>query len=75
MNGYEATARIRDANVRLPVVAMTAYALKGDMECRLQKGMDDYIAKPNEEERVEFAGDILTVAELKSTATLGGGIA
>ncbi|RYO98071.1 hypothetical protein DL764_007201 [Monosporascus ibericus] len=46
MNGYEATVRIRDAGVRLPVIAMTAYALKGDMDRCLQKGMDDYIAKP-----------------------------
>ncbi|KAJ0127212.1 hypothetical protein HZ326_29682 [Fusarium oxysporum f. sp. albedinis] len=46
MNGYEATARIRNSGIRLPIIAMTAYALKGDMERCLQKGMDDYIAKP-----------------------------
>jgi osomolarity two-component system sensor histidine kinase TcsA len=46
MNGYEATVQIRNSGVRLPIIAMTAYALKGDMERCLEKGMDDYIAKP-----------------------------
>ncbi|KAJ4148653.1 hypothetical protein NW765_017008 [Fusarium oxysporum] len=46
MNGYEATVRIRNSGIRLPIIAMTAYALKGDMERCLEKGMDDYIAKP-----------------------------
>ncbi|KAH6953956.1 hypothetical protein BKA56DRAFT_237425 [Ilyonectria sp. MPI-CAGE-AT-0026] len=46
MNGYEATVRIRNSGVRLPIIAMTAYALKGDMERCLEKGVDDYIAKP-----------------------------
>jgi len=46
MDGYEATARIRSKSTHPPIVAMTAYALKGDMEQCLKKGMDDYIAKP-----------------------------
>ncbi|KAH7140507.1 GAF sensor hybrid histidine kinase, partial [Dactylonectria estremocensis] len=46
MNGYEATVQIRNSGVRLPIIAMTAYALKGDMERCLEKGVDDYIAKP-----------------------------
>ncbi|KAH7117298.1 hypothetical protein EDB81DRAFT_873207 [Dactylonectria macrodidyma] len=46
MNGYEATVRMRNSGVRLPIIAMTAYALKGDMERCLEKGVDDYIAKP-----------------------------
>ncbi|KAJ4079011.1 hypothetical protein NW769_015161 [Fusarium oxysporum] len=46
MNGYEATVRIRNSGIRLPIIALTAYALKGDMERCLEKGMDDYIAKP-----------------------------
>jgi osomolarity two-component system, sensor histidine kinase TcsA len=46
MNGYEATVQIRNSGIRLPIIAMTAYALKGDMEHCLEKGMDDYIAKP-----------------------------
>ncbi|KAH7142581.1 hypothetical protein B0J13DRAFT_596017 [Dactylonectria estremocensis] len=46
MNGYEATVRIRNNGIRLPIIAMTAYALKGDMERCLEKGVDDYIAKP-----------------------------
>jgi osomolarity two-component system sensor histidine kinase TcsA len=46
MNGYEATLRIRRSSIRLPIIAMTAYALKGDMERCLEKGMDDYIPKP-----------------------------
>ncbi len=46
MNGYEATMQIRNGAMRLPILAMTAYALKGDMERCLENGFDDYIAKP-----------------------------
>lgn len=46
MAGYEAMVQIRESGVRLPIIAITAYALKGDMERSLGKGADDYIAKP-----------------------------
>ena len=54
MDGFTATARIREKEMeqgisgekRLPIVAMTAYALSGDEERCLQAGMDDYIPKP-----------------------------
>ncbi len=46
MDGHEATARVKRIDRNIPIIAMTAHALKGDMELCLEKGMDDYVAKP-----------------------------
>jgi two-component system cell cycle response regulator DivK len=48
MDGWEATRRIKaDAELRhIPVVALTAFAMRGDEEQARAAGCDDYIAKP-----------------------------
>jgi PAS domain S-box-containing protein len=46
LDGLEATRRLRASGVRLPVIAMTAHALKEDVERCHAAGMDDFVAKP-----------------------------
>ncbi|MBN2695342.1 response regulator [bacterium] len=46
MSGYEATAKIREYNKEIPIIAQTANALAGDQDKTLEAGCTDYISKP-----------------------------
>lgn len=54
MDGYEATARIRNKpqHAQLPLIAMTAHAVAGFRESSLGMGMNDYVTKPIDPERL-----------------------
>lgn len=46
MNGYEATKKIRSLGIDVPIIAVTASAIKGEREQALEIGMTDFLTKP-----------------------------
>ncbi|MFD2057117.1 response regulator [Mesorhizobium calcicola] len=56
MNGYEATRAIRametSSGTRIPIIGVTAHALKGDRDKCIEAGMDDYLPKPVSPDRL-----------------------
>ena len=56
VDGFEATAAIREeekvTGAHIPIIAMTAHAMKGDRERCLEAGMDGYIPKPGRAEEL-----------------------
>jgi CheY-like chemotaxis protein len=65
MDGFTATETIRqrerNTGSHIPIIAMTAHAMKGDRERCLAAGMDGYIAKPiSQEELIRIIGEVLS---------------
>lgn len=52
MDGYKATKLIREFNHKIPILAMTANAMAGEKEKVIAAGMNDYISKPINVERM-----------------------
>jgi PAS domain S-box-containing protein len=59
VDGLTATEKIREGEKRthshLPIIAMTAHAMKGDRERCLEAGMDGYVSKPIDRKQLEQA--------------------
>lgn len=77
MDGFEVTRLIRDqaSNVRdhdIPIIAITAHAMKGDREKCLEAGMNDYLSKPiNPTELAETIRKWLSTKGAEATTSVG----
>jgi len=80
MDGFAATGAIRQQEKasngkHIPIVAMTARAMKGDRERCLDAGMDDYISKPvhGKELQEVIARHLSRVSRLRERADAASG--
>ncbi len=76
MDGLSTTMKIRESEretrMHLPIIAMTAHAMKGDRERCIEAGMDGYVSKPISSQELEeaMAGVLLVRSETKSVIRL-----
>jgi CheY-like chemotaxis protein len=84
MDGLTAARKIRGSEqstpFHLPIIAMTAHAMKGDRERCIDAGMDGYVSKPMsgpllEEEIASVMGEKKEAQTIRSTNTLQGEVA
>ena len=78
MGGFEATGIIRAQEMgtgrRLPIIAMTAHAMKGDLQRCLEAGMDGYLAKPVQATELQQAIEAL-FSDSPDAGSMGADIA
>jgi len=72
MDGFEATARIRDceksSDCHVPIIAMTAHAMSADRTQCIKAGMDDYQSKPfNDKQLFSVIGRLLHGRDINPT--------
>jgi CheY-like chemotaxis protein len=77
LDGLEAAARIREraalaGKPRIPIIAMTAHAMKGDRERCLDAGMDDYLSKPIRLAELAAAIERVMLGHAKPDVTAAG---
>jgi CheY-like chemotaxis protein len=71
MDGFEAVSKIRETEKRtgghIPIIALTAHAMKGDRERCLEAGMDGYVSKPIRSARLFEVIETVTDAARRKT--------
>ena len=76
MDGFETTSAIREqelfSKAHLPIVAMTAHAMKGDRERCFEAGMDGYVAKPLQPQELFDVVERLALKEVATSSPLAG---
>jgi two-component system, sensor histidine kinase and response regulator len=76
MDGFEATELIRRqekiSGRHIPIIALTAHALKGDEERCLSAGMDSYVTKPIQAEQLFHAIESVLTNRISDARTFAG---